>query len=66
MSKLTQYEILESISQGENGALSPENAHLANVANDLRRAVECSRTDETEYGERHRDGAWLSEIEKRW
>ena len=47
---MNRYEILESISQTKDGTLSEKNTELARVANDIRRATERNRPDETQYG----------------
>lgn len=44
----TYYDILQSISQGEDGTLSPEDARLVQVANDIVRATGGCGTDETQ------------------
>lgn len=60
-----RYEILESVSQGENREVSPENERMARIANDIRRAVGSRTTDEREYGTGDCNGAILNELEKR-
>ena len=43
---MNKYDVLEYISKGESGTLSPENEELVRVANDIRRAISSSRDDE--------------------
>lgn len=62
---INRYEILESVSQGENREVSPENERMARIANDIRRAVGSRTTDEREYGTGDCNGAILNELEKR-
>lgn len=62
---MKRYDILESISQGEDGTLSSENATLVRVANDIRRAVEHCRDNETESCSGREYVMWLNEQEKR-
>lgn len=45
---MTKYEVLQSISQGEDGTLSCENAELVILANDIFTATRSSGDDEGE------------------
>lgn len=62
---MNRYEILESISQTKDGTLSEKNTELARIANDIRRATERNRPDETQYGIGREDVMSLNEREKR-
>lgn len=60
-----RYDLLESISQRENGTMPPENEELVRVANVIRRAAESSTTDEGESCYGANNVADLNEQEKR-
>lgn len=62
---MNRYDILESISQGEDGTLSAENATLVRVANDIRTAVEHCRRNEGKPQTGREYVMWLNEQEKR-
>jgi len=62
---MKRYVILQSISQGEDGTLSPENAELAQIANDLRRATERRGDDEAESPEGTDNVRFINEAEQR-
>ena len=62
---MNRYDIFESISQRENGALSEENTLLARIAHELRRAVDNSNTHEAQYGTGRENVAEINEKEKR-
>lgn len=60
---MTKYELLQSISQRENGTLSQENAELALIANDIIRATTSSRDNESESRNSSIDAIRLNDIE---
>ena len=57
---MERYDVLESISSGKDFALSEENAELVSIANDIRRATEDCRRDETQSGDCNVDVVVLS------
>lgn len=62
---ITGYELLQSISQGENGTLSRENEELALIANDIAGAARGSGCNEEESGNGEEDVVSLNEKEQR-
>lgn len=62
---MTRHELLQSISQAENGTLSCENEELALIANDIIAATGSGGSDETKPGNSLNNAVSLNELEQR-
>lgn len=62
---MTRYELLQSISQGENGTLSHENEELALITNDIVRATTSCSCNEEKYGAGYVDAVDFNNREQR-